>query len=57
MFIDLRERGKKRERGRERNIDEGNIDRLPPVHVLTGDWTWNLGKCSDWESNLQPLGV
>ena len=35
MFIDLRERGRRR----ERSIDVRNIHRLPPVH--TGTWGSN----------------
>ena len=30
--------------------------RLPLVHAPVGGRTHNLGKCCDWESNLQPLG-
>ena len=39
MFIDFGDRGKERDRETEREIDvrERNIDRLPPVHTLTGD--------------------
>ena len=45
MFIDLRERGRKR-----------NINWLPPVNALTGNQTLNLGMCPDLGSNLQPFG-
>ena len=34
---------------------ERNINQLPPVCAPTGDWTYNLGMCPDWESNLQIL--
>ena len=49
-----REEGVERKRGREggRNIDVRNFDQLPPVCVLTGDQTCNLGMRPDWESNL-----
>ena len=34
------EKGTQRQRGRER---EGDIDPLPPIYTLKGDWTCNLG--------------
>ena len=36
---------------------ETNIDWLPPVYALTGDWTYNLDMCPDWYSNLQHFGA
>ena len=29
----------------------------PLVHAPTGDRTWNLGMCLDWELNPQPFGL
>ena len=52
MCIDLREKGLERERERERNIDW-----LSLIFSPIGDWTYNLGMCSDQESNPQPVGV
>ena len=34
-----------------------NMDRLFPINTLTGDRTYNLVLCPDWELNLQPFGV
>ena len=51
MFIDFRNRGRKR------NIDVRNIDQLPPTQAPSGDWTCNLGMCSDRKLNPQPFGV
>ena len=58
MFIDFREKGRgtRSEEERERGT-EIDIDHLPPLCVLTGDQTCNLGMCPDPELNLQPLGV
>ena len=41
--------------GRKRNRHERNIDWLPLICALTGDWTCNPGMCADWESNLRPF--
>ena len=38
-------------------VGEGERDRLPPVGVLMGGRTCNLGMCSDWRSNPQSSGV
>ena len=56
LLILEREEGKRRrerEKERERDLDVRNFDQLPPVYVLTGDWTHNLGMCPDWELNPQ----
>ena len=42
----LLDRGERREKERERNI---NL--LPPIHALTRDLAHNPGMCPDWESN------
>ena len=55
MFLLILEKG--RERERETSLWERNIDWLPPVPALIGDWTHNLGTCPDWESSPQPFGV
>ena len=55
FFIAFRERGRKRERGRERNINVRDINWLPPLHIWTGDWSHNLDMCPDQELNLQPF--
>ena len=54
MFLLLfrEEGGSKTERDRETSIDS-----LLYVPLLTGDWTHNLDKCPDQESNPQPFGV
>ena len=41
------------EKERERNIDEREKHRSvsPLVHILTTDWTCNLGMCPDQEWN------
>ena len=39
MFLNFREKGRERKRGRERDIDMRNIDWLPPIHVPTADGT------------------
>ena len=63
FFIDFGKRKgmreKERERGRETSSSGGerNIDGLPPVHILTWDWTRNLEMCPDQESILKPFGV
>ena len=36
---------------------ERKINRLPPVHAPTKDWTCNLGMCPEQKSNPQPFGV
>ena len=43
-----------REKEKERNIDrrEKNINQLPLMQTPTGDQTDNPGMCPDWESNL-----
>lgn len=55
-FIDLRERKE------ERNMDVKentcvSIDHLPPIRVLNGDLTHNLGVSPDPESSPQPFGT
>ena len=59
FFIDFRERGRggEREEERETSMWKRNIDQFPPIHILTGDWTLNLGMCPSLESNPQPFGV
>ena len=52
------ERGKGREKERDRNIDVGEkhpsvASRMPPP----GDLAHNLGMCPDWELNQQPFGL
>ena len=45
---------------RERGVGgerERNINWLPPICALTGDWTCNLDMCPDRELNPQPFGV
>ena len=54
MFIDLRERGRDRER--ERVIDR-NTDQLPPVYTPTVAQTHNVGVCPDWGWNPHPFGA
>ena len=56
IFSDLK-RENKWERKRETSTWERNINWLPPVRNLTRDWTFNLGMCPGWESNLQPFSV
>ena len=52
LLIVCRERGMwGRERERKRNTDMRNIDRLRPIHALTGDWTLNTLVYGTW---LQP---
>ena len=45
------EKGEGREKERERNIDVGNVDWLPPICTLTVDGTCKPGMCPDQESN------
>ena len=47
IFIDFREEGRKRERNR--NTDMRKKHCFSPLHVLTGDWIYNLG---NWTHNL-----
>ena len=47
------ERGKGREKGRERNISVWLPLAVPP----TGDLARNPGVCPDWESNRRPFGL
>ena len=42
---------------RRRNITEREIDGLPSVHSLTGDWTHNLSMPPDQKLNPWPSGV
>ena len=36
---------------------ERNIDQLPPIYAPIKDQTHNIGRYSDWESNLQRFGL
>ena len=53
LFIFL-ERGEGREKERKRNIDvwERNINWFPLIGTSTGDQTQNPSMCPDWELNL-----
>ena len=57
LFLDFiylfLERGGRREKERERNIDvrERNINRLPLIRTSSGEKTRNPGMCLDQESN------
>ena len=59
LFGVFLEREGKGERERERNIDmrEKNIDRLPLTYTLTRDRIHISGMCPDWESNSQTFGL
>lgn len=59
VFIDffLKEGYWGRVRDRETSMWELNIDSLPPMCTLMGDWTRSLNMCLDWELNIQPFGV
>ena len=54
MFIDFRERGRERERGRNINVREKHP--LVPSHKHP-DLGLNLGMCLDPELNLQNVGI
>ena len=49
------ERGKGREKERERNIDVWEKHWLPLAHTPTRDRTRNPGTCPDWELNRPPF--
>ena len=51
MFVDFREREREKYRC-ETETSTGCVICAP-----TGDRTHNLGKCPDWEPNLQYFGV
>ena len=53
MFIDLTERGREREGGRERER-ERNIAGLPPTHPLTKDRTHKLLVCGMMPQLTEP---
>ena len=56
MFIDFRERGRKREGEKKRNIHVR--EKHPPVvRAAISDQTHNAGMSPDQESNPQPFGV
>ena len=57
LLILERKEGGERETERETSMWERNINGLPPLHTLTGDWTCSLGMCPEQGLNLQPFGV
>ena len=53
----LLERGERREKERERNINVGEIRVLAASHLPpTGNLACSPGVCPDWELNQQPFG-